>query len=147
MHDVAAASLPVAIGLLALAATAWAIEFAQVSDATKRVARQYFEPLSTWCVIALGLHTLAVGAAGEAGVGSLAAPLGLAVAAVLLRSAGAPRNPIAAEREPQRASRPATPPPPAPDPAGTAAPAPARALWADATADEPARRNGLWSRA
>jgi hypothetical protein len=145
MHDVANASLPVAIGLLSFAAVARAAELAQVADGTKRVAWQYLEPLSTWCLIALAVHTLAVGAAGEAGVGSLALPLGLGVAAVLLRAAGVHRESGAAA---PAAPPPAAEPTPAAEPAGAA---PARvhdgSLWADPTADEATRRNGLWSRA
>jgi len=87
-HDVARASLPVAIGLLALAVTAAAALWAPVDDARAlRLARQYLEPLSTWCLIALGAHVVARGAAGELDVLSLALPLVLGAAAAVLRSA------------------------------------------------------------
>jgi len=141
MHDVAAACLPVAIGLVSLAATARAVVWAQIDHGpAQRTARQYLEPLGTWCMVAVAAHTLALGAAGEAGVLSLALPLGLGVAAVLLRSTG---EPSATRAEARPAARPAAAGAPAPAPA----PAPVDKLWAEPADDESTRRSGLWSRA
>jgi len=87
MHDVARAALPVAIGLLTCTAAAAAVLWSRFDDAqAQRLARQYLEPLSTWCLVALATHTLALGAAGEASVLSLVLPLALGAGAVLLRS-------------------------------------------------------------
>ncbi len=142
MHDVARAALPVAIGLLICAAWARAVVWAQIDHGqAQRIAQQYLEPLSTWCLVAVAVHTLALGAAGDADVLSLALPLVLGAAAVVLRATGEPSGPPAVARE----ERPPAPPPPA------TAPVPARApdgsLWAEAADDETTRRAGLWSRA
>jgi hypothetical protein len=159
MHDVASASLPVAIGLLALAATARAVLWARLDHApAQRLAQHHLEPLSTWCLVAVAVNTAAVGAAGDAGVVSLALPLCLGVAAVMLRSAGerdAPAAAAPAKARPRPApgttapAAPAPPAPPAPAPAAPvpAAPTPPGSLWADETDDEATRRAGLWSRA
>jgi hypothetical protein len=134
-HDVARASLPVAIGLLVLTAVARGLLESQLEHVRARaVARQYLAPLSTWCLIAIATYTVALLAAGDAGALSLALALAIGAAALLLRSPDeAPREAEAApaEREP----RPAAP-----------APAPAGSLWGAALDDEPARRGGLWSR-
>jgi hypothetical protein len=152
MHDLAGASLPVAIALLALAASARAVLWAQIDHApARRIAAQYLEPLSTWGLVAVGVHTLAVGAAGDAGVGSLALALVLGVAAVVLRSAGERGERVAARPERRAAAR---APEPAPAAAATApaaatsAPAPesGASLWAEPVDDETTRRAGLWSR-
>jgi hypothetical protein len=144
MHDVATASLPVAIGLLALAVTARAVVWAGIDHApAQRLAQQYVEPLSTWCLVAVAVDVVAVGAAGDAGVVSLALPLALGVAAVLVRPAGEQEEPAAAAR-PAPAPVPVTP---APVATGPPTPAPAASLWADDADDESARRVGLWSRA
>ena len=139
-HDVARAALPVAMGLLLLAAAARAALGAQVEDAeAKRLALQYLEPLSTWCLVATATYAFAVLAAGDAGAGALAVPLVLGVAAAALRSSGALAEPARAEQ--------------------TAVPAPAVGeridampvtasggpLWAKPAEDE-AGRPGLWSR-
>jgi hypothetical protein len=153
MHDVARAALPVAIGLLVCAAAAAAVRWSRFDDAqAQRLARQYLEPLSTWCLVALATHTLALGAAGEASVLSLVLPLALGAAAVLVRTAteSAPR-PAAAEPVKRGAAAAPAPPPPATRAthAPSAAPAahPAAPLWADPADDESATRSGLWSRA
>ena len=152
MHDVARAALPVAIGLLVCAAAAAAVRWSRFDDAqAQRLARQYLEPLSTWCLVALATHTLALGAAGEASVLSLVLPLALGAAAVLLRTAaGSGPRPAPAEPAKRRAAapppRPARPPADAP-PAATQAAHPTAPLWAEPADDEPATRSGLWSRA
>jgi len=137
MHDVARASLPVAIGLLILAGTARAALWARVDDErARRLAAQYLEPLATWSLVALATHTLALGLAGEAGALSVALPLALGAAAVMLRVSGeAPERPVAT-----RAAAPPAPATPSADPA-------AGPLWADPTDGESTRRTGLWSRA
>ena len=150
MHDVARAALPVAIGLLACTAAAAAVLWSRFDDAhAQRLARQYLEPLSTWCLIALATHTFALGAAGEASVLSLVLPLALGAAAVLVRTAAdsSPR-PAPAEPVKRRAAAPAPPPPATHAPPATPAAAHAAApLWADPADDESATRSGLWSRA
>jgi len=150
MHDVARAALPVAIGLLTCTAAAAAVLWSRFDDAqAQRLARQYLEPLSTWCLVALATHTLALGAAGEASVLSLVLPLTLGAVAVLLRSVpgsaarSAPAEPAkrhaaarsaAAEPVKRHAAgrsvpaepvkhRAAAPPPPAPRPPADAPPA------------------------
>jgi TctA family transporter len=135
MHDVARASLPVAIALLILAATARAALWAQIDDATvQRIARQYLEPLATWCLVAVVTHVLALGAAGDVTLWSLVLPLIAGAAAVVLRSEGETERPVAVAPQPQ------------PQPAPPAAAAPATGpLWAE-PADEPTRQGGLWSR-
>jgi hypothetical protein len=100
--------------LLGLAATASGLLWARVDDAaTRRIAAEYAEPLATWCLIALATNVAAVVAAGDAGVGSLALPVLLGLAAGLLRYGGGRLAPAAP------APRPAAP--------ATAAEAPAAA--------------------
>ena len=149
MHDVARASLPVAIALLAFTAVARAALWAD--DATVvRLGRQYLEPLSIWCLGAVGVQLFAVVAAGDAGALSLLLPIAMGAAAALLRpseegapapAAAAPERKAAAPRK--RAATPAPPTPPAPSPP---APAPAPSLWVKRADDEPARHGSLWSR-
>ena len=136
-HDAAGASLTVAIGLLVLVVTAAVVLWAQVDDPrAQRLARRCLEPLSTWCLVALGTHTLALGMAGDLGVLSLALPLVLGAAAVALRSAaeaGAPRQAARTARAaaPPRAASPVGPAPaPAPARSDAPAPAPDGTLWA-----------------
>lgn len=127
LHHLSVAALPVAIGLVALALAAWGALAAQLEDAeTVRLARSYLEPLSTWALIAIGVHTLTLLAAGDATGLALALALALAAGAVALRIAP----------EPQQHTAPTSPPPvsppdpePAPLPAGPIAPADGP-LWA-----------------
>ena len=97
MHDVARASLPVAIALLAFTAVARAALWAD-DPAVVRLGRQYLEPLSIWCLGAVGVQLFAVVAAGDAGALSLLLPIAMGAAAALLRPseegapAAAPRN-------------------------------------------------------
>ena len=72
MHDVARASLPVAIALLAFTAVARAALWAD-DPAVVRVGRQYLEPLSIWCLGAVGVQLFARGRGGR-GRRALAAP-------------------------------------------------------------------------
>ena len=160
MHDVARASLPVAIALLAFTAVARAALWAD-DAAVVRVGRQYLEPLSIWCLGAVGVQLFAVVAAGDAGALSLLLPIAMGAAAALLRpseeapeKAGAPaaarRKPPAAAgarrraeearggRRPALRARPLRARPPR-------SPAPA-SLWVKRADDEPAREGSLWSR-
>jgi hypothetical protein len=135
IHHIAVAALPVAIGLVALALAAWGALAAQLDDAdTVRLARTYLEPLSTWALIAIGVHALALLAAGDATGLSLALALALAAGAVALRIAPAPRQHAAATPPPPAAPRPRAPAPdpdpePAPLPTGPVAPTDGP-LWA-----------------
>jgi hypothetical protein len=134
MHDVARASLPVAIALLAFTAVARAALWAD-DPAFVRVGRQYLEPLSVWCLGAVGVQLFAVVAAGDAGALSLLLPIAMGAAAALLRpseEAAAPA-PGAAPRQRE--------PEPAPSPSK-----PAASLWVKRADDEPARHGSLWSR-
>jgi hypothetical protein len=107
LHHLAVASLPVAIGLLALALAAWGALAAQLDDAdTVRLARTYLEPLSTWALVAIGVHALTLLGSGDAS--------GLAVALALALAAGAVALRIAPEPAQQRAPATAPPPPAAP---------------------------------
>ena len=76
MHDVARASLPVAIALLAFTAVARAALWAD-DPALVRVGRQYLEPLGVWCLGAVGVQLFAVVAAGDAGALSLLLPIAM----------------------------------------------------------------------
>jgi peptidoglycan/LPS O-acetylase OafA/YrhL len=143
MEDVARASLPVAIALLAFAAAARAVLWAQFDDAqTQRIARQYAEPLSTWCLIAAGTHLFALSAAGNAGAGSLVVAVGLGAAAALLRATSATTQSSKAAP----AEQPTAPPAPAPAPTAEPRPVPTGRLWADPLDEQPTRQGGLWSR-
>jgi hypothetical protein len=149
-HHIAVASLPVAIGLLGLTAVARTVLWARVKDARiDRLAAEHVDPLSTWCLILIAVHAVALGGAGELGAGGLAVAVIVAVAAVLLRAGGD----AVAEEEPgdtpawaagarDRAAAPgdgvAASGERATAPAGT----PARSLWTDAD-DHP--RHGLWT--
>lgn len=141
MHHIAIASLPIAIGLVALALGAWGALAAQVDDDdTVRLARTYLEPLSTWALIGIGVHMLALLAAGDAGGLSLALSLLLAAGAVALRIAPAP-----APR--QTATSPPAPPkaPVAPEPTGPVAPTDGP-LWAGRdAARRPRSSTALWN--
>lgn len=163
-HDVATASLPVAVALAILAGAARLVLWAQVDDArVQDVAREYLGPLTTWCLVAVGVNSLAVGAAGDAGVLTLALPAILGAAAVLLRPASEPSAPEPTRPAPPRhvetaapgrapAAREATATTgaaqalaPTGAPAGPDSPAPARGLWAGGD-QESNGRVGLWSR-
>ena len=116
-----------------------------------RVGRQYLEPLSIWCLGAVGVQLFAVVAAGDAGALSLLLPIAMGAAAALLRpSEEAPETaaaPAAARRKRRRPGarrararpRPSAPVPSAPAP-------PPASLWVKRADDEPAREGSLWSR-
>jgi hypothetical protein len=126
LNDVADASLPVAIILLIGALVALGAAPARPDDVrVQRLSALYLLPLCTWCLIALGAHTFAVVAGGDAGVLSLAIPLALAlgVAAILLWS-----DADAEEGSPDVA-RQAPPVAPSPMPAAPTPAAPG-SLWA-----------------
>jgi nucleoid-associated protein YgaU len=148
MHDVARASLPVAIALIAFTAVARAALWAD-DPAVVRVGRQYLEPLSVWCLGAVGVQLFAVVAAGDAGALSLLLPIAMGAAAALLRpSEEAAPAPAAAPKAAAPRKRAAAPAPsaPAPSPSKPAAsPAPA-SLWVKRADDGPAREGSLWSR-
>jgi hypothetical protein len=174
MTTVATAALLVAIGLLVLAAAACAVQMTSVKDPrARRLARLYLEPLAVWCMAAVVVHALAIVAAGDLVALKLVLPVGIGVAAFLLRWADEPHEPAAeaapladatapsraaatpAATAPSRAQ--ATPAATAPSraqatPAATApsraaatsaAPAPSRAATPAAA---PRRRRAPWSR-
>jgi hypothetical protein len=124
MSTAAHAALIVAIGLLVLAAAACVIQMAQVRDARwRRLARLYLDPLSTWCMAAVIVHALTTVAAGDIVALELVLPIGIGIAAFLLRWAD----------EPHEAAEPAAAPPAAAASPRVAAPAPVRpangSLW------------------
>jgi hypothetical protein len=82
--DVSSAALPVAIALLIGAAVARGALWANVDDVR---ARRYLEPLSTWCLLTLGVCIGARIAGGHALV-SLVFPLVLAAVAAWLQWTG-----------------------------------------------------------
>jgi hypothetical protein len=101
VSTVATAALLVAIGLLVLAVAACAAQLAQVEDARVRhLARLYLDPLSTWCMAAVIVHALAVVAAGDIVALKLVLPIGVGVAAYLLRWADEPDEALAPPEEP-----------------------------------------------
>jgi hypothetical protein len=146
-HHIAAASLPVAIGLVVLTAIARAL----VNDERLgRIAREHIGALSTWCLMLVAVHAVALGGAGALGAGSVGVTLVIGAAAVLLRAeygaeeepdddapqwAGAARERPATGGEAAAAER-------APAPAG-ASPA-AHSLWAERD-DDASSRSGLWA--
>ena len=124
-HHAAGAALPVAIALLILAAMAAVmLRSSSWDEPARHLAGQYLEPLTTWCLVALGVYTLAHGAAGDATTISFALPLALGAAAGLVRSAGEQESGAeSVGAEPPEPIRAQTPPAPAP--------ARPRSLWAD----------------
>jgi hypothetical protein len=151
LHDAAGASLPVAVGLLALAVAARGVLWAGIDHGpAQRVAERYLDPLALWCLVAVAVHTVALGAAGDADAFSFALPLALGVGAVLVRPARDVPEPTERTQRPERVDQPpvtaaprTTPAPPTPAPA----PAPDGRLWTDRGDDDRGRRTGLWSRA
>jgi hypothetical protein len=135
LDDAARAALIVAVGLLILAAVARGVLWARLDDArAQRLARQYVDPLCTWCFVALAVDLFALGWSNELGAGALAPPLIVGALAALGLWAGEPRaaTPAAEAPAPTPAARPA-------------APAPARSLWAHHDDEDPARPGSLWS--
>jgi hypothetical protein len=140
LHDISTAALPVAIGLLtftALARVALWVEDAEI----QRLARRYLDPLSTWCLVAACVHTVAMAGAGEAAGGSLALVLGIAAAAVWL--AWTFDEQVAEQREgPAEAVLDVPPAGPEPAPQPVRPLAPDEALWARPVGAD--RRPDLW---
>ena len=117
LHHVTRAALPVAILLLSFAVAARALLWAEIDHTpARRIAQQYLEPLSTWCLIAAGVYTLALGLRGDAELAAFLVPVAIAVAAVLLRPPGEPSPAEATTPAPATAASPA--PPATPVPAG-----------------------------
>jgi hypothetical protein len=112
--SVPAASLAVAIALVLAAVVARVLVYAE-DRGLQRTALLYLEPLCTWCLIAVVVHGIALGAAGTVSVGGITLMLLIAAAAVALPIGDAPQEP--AEPQPQR--QPETPPPPAPATGGS----------------------------
>jgi hypothetical protein len=102
LSDVADAALPVAIGLLAGAGAARATLSQLDHEPARRLAAEYLEPLTTWCLIALAVHTAALLGAGDIGLLSLSLVLIAGGLAVLLR--------LVDEPEEDAPSEPAAPP-------------------------------------
>jgi hypothetical protein len=94
LHDLAAAALPVAIALLAGALATRAVP-------SSPLARDYLEPLATWSLVAIALHTFTLLAAGDVNGFSLALALALAAGGVAVRPWGAAQErPADPEPEP-----------------------------------------------
>jgi hypothetical protein len=110
LDNVATASLPVAAGLLVLTVIAGGVLWTELDDEwAQRLARQYLEPLSTWCLIALSTYTVARLSGGH-GPLSVILPLTLAFVAVLLRAIGESEEPDAVEPVTPAAAAPVTAP-------------------------------------
>jgi len=142
MSTVAHAALIVSLALLLCAAVACGVQMVQVKDAqAQRLARLYLDPLSTWCLAAVVTYALALVASGDSSLLSLALPLGLGVAAALLRWSDEPHETAAAT-----AQRPATAPAHATAAQGRAATTATQRVAA--SPPEPVRpaSGSLWSR-
>ena len=143
MSTAATAALLVAIGLLVLAAAACAVQMTPVKDPrARRLAHLYLDPLATWCLAAVVVHALAVVAAGDLVALELVLPIGIGVAAFLLRWAD---EPDAAAGEPAPAPAAASPRPGASAAARAAAPAVASPRVGEPVPVRPAT-GSLWSR-
>jgi len=117
LHHITRAAIPVAIALLTFTLAARAVLWARLDHApARRIASQHLEPLSTWCLIATGVYTLALGLRGDAQLVAFVIPVVIGIAAVLLRPASEPSRD---EPEDQSVA-------PAPQPAP---PVPAGLLW------------------
>jgi hypothetical protein len=108
------ASLAVAVGLLVAAVGARALLLWADDAGVRRTARLYLEPLCVWCLIAVVVHGVALGAAGTASVGSIALLLVVAAAAVALQAGDENASPGDEPAAPPATSppAPAAPPPP-----------------------------------
>lgn len=110
MSAAATAALLVAIGLLVLAASACVVQMTPVEDERlRRLARLYLDPLSTWCLAAVVVHALATVAAGDIVALKLVLPIGIGVAAFLLRWADEPHEVVDEAPPASPAPRPAAP--------------------------------------
>ena len=153
MSTVAHAALIVSLVLLLLAAVACGVQMTQVKDAqAQRLARLYLEPLSTWCLAAVVVYALALVASGNSQALSLALPVGLGVAAALLRWSDEPHETAAAATSAAAGRRPATADATPRRPATSAAAAPQRPETSPADAPAPLATpvrpasGSLWSR-
>ena len=116
-----------AIALLILAAAARALLSARVDNVEwQRFAAQYLEPLCTWCLIASATYGLALFAAGDAGLLSLA--LAFVLGSIALRL-GSGAEASAAPADPEQAAPAAEQPAPAASTAAHEEPAPQMGLW------------------
>ena len=68
MSAIANAALPVAVGLIMLAAVARAVLEWSSDQGFVRLSREYLEPLTTWCLIATLVYVGAHAASGDIGV-------------------------------------------------------------------------------
>jgi hypothetical protein len=119
LHHVTRAALPVAILLLSFAFAARALLWAEIDHTpARRIAQQYLVPLSTWCLIATGVYTLALGLRGDAELIAFVVPVAIGVAAAVLRPAP--------ERSPDEPEDETAAPAPSPQPTP---PTPAGLLW------------------
>jgi hypothetical protein len=119
LHHITRAALPVAILLLSFAFAARALLWAEIDHTpARRIAQQYLVPLSTWCLIATGVYTLALGLRGDAELIAFVVPVAIGVAAAALR----PAPERSADEPEDEAAAPAPSPQPTP-------PTPAGLLW------------------
>jgi hypothetical protein len=139
LHHISTAALPVVIGLLTATALARVALWMEDAD-TQRIARQYLDPLSTWCLVAIGVHTVAMAGAGEANASSLAIVLAITAAAVWL-----PWTVGEQPEAPQKTVPDMLVAEPAPPPEPIRPLAPDEALWARPIS-EPRRSADLWQR-
>ena len=85
MTTIANAAFPVAIGLILLALIARAAQSLLDDDQTHRLAREYLEPLTTWCLIATFIYLGAHAAAGDIGVWTVVIAAAIGIAAIFCR--------------------------------------------------------------
>src|SRR4051794_27477134 len=85
MTTIANAAFPVAIGLVLLALIARAAQSFVDDDQTHRLARDYLEPLTTWCLIATFIYLGAHAAAGSISVWTVVIAAAIGIAAIFCR--------------------------------------------------------------
>ena len=103
--SVPAASLAVAIALVLAAGVARVLVLTD-DGALRRTARLYLEPLCTWCLIAVVVHGVAMGATGTVSVAGIALVLLIAAVAVALPLGDGPQEPARRCRRRRRHRRP-----------------------------------------
>ena len=122
MSAIANAALPVAVGLIMLAAVARAVLEWSTDQGFVRLSSEYLEPLTTWCLIATFVYVGAHAASGDIGV------LTIVIAAIIGGSAVFVRD---SATEAPLDEEPVSVEPTAPAPAPAVAPnRTAGALWA-----------------
>jgi hypothetical protein len=89
----------------------------------RRLARLYLDPLSTWCLAAVVVHALTTVAAGDVVALKLVLPIGIGIAAFLLRWADEPHEAGPSPHAAAATPRPAAPAGPSPHAAATPRPA------------------------